>query len=514
MNAERVTPIIDQYDIAEAVLEKKRRIEEEKILFYKPCCRGHNNQCPKLPCPESKHSNFHMSDKRNRIVFGGNRSSKSTTLCMEMILSSCFKFHPFRKTPNPFPGNFRIYNTDFGIIEKLVIPKLIEWIPKSSLLKDGKTKMEAWENSYDQKFHILKLKGGSTIDLLSYDQDSSKSESVELDGVWADEQMPERIYSATMARLISRRGFFMMGVTPLYDLTWAMKFLDSVDDNTEVFHFSIYDNPYNTAQSIKEFEASIPEHEKEARINGQFMELQGLVYKEIRKDIHMLGNDYPKTAYPVVFALDPHPRKASVMVWAYVTPQDDVVVFDELEIHGTAREIVTAIRAKEANHGARTVLRVIDPAAKAQGSDIAFETDTLQEFERCGMGFTLADNSDAGYNAVHELLRFDPSLPMSNYNRPKLFFTKNAPKTWFGMTHLMWDEWTFKKALKDEKERIRDYKKDFPDCVRYVAAMRPTFRSLTRMGKIPSGNYKAAANWASSNRLRDHEEFRKMVFNR
>lgn len=480
---------------AEASLELQRRYEESKILFYKPCCRAHKNACPSLPCADSKHSNFHNSAKRIRVIFGGNRSGKSTACAAEFIMSSCFKKHPIRKTPNPVGGRFRIYSSDFAIIEKLIIPMIQEWIPREALAEAGKTKMEAWENSYDSKYHILRIKGGGLIDFMSYDQDSSKSESVPLDLVWGDEQMPEKIYGAVMARLVSRNGKFIMGVTPLYDLSWAMQFLDATDPQVEVYHFDIYDNPHLSDQAIKDFEATIPEHEKEARLHGRFMELQGLVYKELRNDIHLLGSDKPKSGDPVVFALDPHPRKATVMTWSYVTTKGDIVFFDELEMKGTARDLAHAIRSKESSHPGRPALRIIDPAAKAQGNNLAFETDTIKEFEREGMSFSLADNSESGYNIVHEYLTFNPALPIGAFNRPRCFFTKDVPKTWYGMTHLMWDEWAFRNSMRDDKEHVKDYKKDFPDCVRYTLAVRPTVRSLSASRPVPIGNLAAIQNF-------------------
>lgn len=428
-------------------------------------------------------------------------SGKSTLGIAEMLMSSCMSSHPYTKKKNANPGRWRIFSSDFGIIEKLFIPMVREWIPRKALLGEGKSKEECWQNSYDNKYHVLRLKSG-TIDFMSYDQDASKSESVELDGVLADEEMPEHIYSATLARLISRNGRFWMTVTPLYNLTWAMKFLDSMDPQVETWRFEIYDNPHLSKQAIKEFEDSVPEHEKDARIYGRFMELRGLVYKELKSDVHLIAPCQPKSNEPVIFAMDPHPRKATVMTWAYVTNKGDVVFFDELEMKGTARDIVSAIKQKEYLHGSKTMQRIIDPAAKAQGNNLAFETDTLKEFEKEGMSFSLADNSEAGYNVTHEYLTYDTSRPMSSLNRPRCFFTKDVPKTWYGMTHLMWDEWTFKKHSRDEKERVKDWKKDAPDCVRYTLAARPTWRSLMLNRPVPIGNM---------NNMLNHDENKQLV---
>ncbi len=477
------------YDVGESAKIVTQHQIDNKLLYYKPCCKVHFDKklkqmtCPTTPCPDSKHWAFHLSNKRMKIVFGGNRSSKTSTCLLELLLMACFKTHPYRKTKNPYPGKWRIYESDFGVLEKLMIPKVKEWIPMQALKHTGRNKDEAWEKSYDPRYHILELQGDGMIDFMSYDQDTSKSASVELDGIFADEEMPESTYTEAMSRLISRDGIFMLGVTPLYDLSWAMKFMETNDPQVDVFHFEIYDNPFISEKAIKEFESSIPDHEKEARIYGRFLELQGVVYKELRSDIHLLGEDWPKSGNPVIFALDPHPRKPSVMTWSYVNNKGDIVFFDELEISGTAQEIARAIRYKESNMPP-VKLRLIDPAAKAQGSNIAFESDTLMEFEREGLSFTLADNSEAGYNVVHQYLIYNKEQPLSSLNRPQCYFSKRVSKTWYSMTHLLWDEWNSKKSLRDKKERIKDFGKDFADCVRYTLASRPSMRAFQNTSPV------------------------------
>lgn len=463
-----------------ANLEILKRYEENKILYYEPCCRVHGpEKCPAYPCPDSYHTKFHASKSKRRVVFGGNRSGKSVMGVTELIMNTCLDKHPWTQIPNKFPSRNRVFCSDFAVIEKHILPLLKEWIPKNSLFggKNAPNKDAAWENAYDPRYHLLHLVKGSTIDFMSYDQDTSKAESVELDNVWADEEIPERLYSATLARLVSRRGRFWMTVTPLYSLTWAMGLAEGEDEGCEAFTLSIFDNPHLSKESVQEFINSIPEHEKEARINGRFLELQGLVYKELRKDVHLMDESSPDDN-PVIMVMDPHPRKATCITWAYVTPQDDVVFFDELEIGGTAHEIALAIREKESEQGQTPVWRIIDPAAKAQGSNLAFQTDTLKEFEKEGFSFTLADNSEAGYNIVHEYLQWDTSRPLSSTNRPRSFFSRSCLKTWYGMSHLLWDEYKFGRDLKDPKERVKDWKKDFPDCVRYTLAFKPTYRAL------------------------------------
>ncbi len=476
---------------AKAAVELRKRYNEQRIKFYHPCCRVHGTKgCPDgFHCKDSKHILFHKSTKQTRIVLGGNRSSKTFTCMKEVVFrSGCFRIHPLTREPLKIEGvRGRIGVPDFAILEKKHLEDLFHWMPKNHL-REGhlESHREAFDKSYDQRNHILYLKRDCMIDFISYDQDTSKGESVELDFCFADEEMPEDWYGATTARLITRNGKFWMGVTPLYGLTWGMKFLDGGNPNVEIFQWEIWDNPYNTTQAIEAFMAETPEHERDARIYGRFMELAGLVYKELDPHVHKLSDFVLKSYYPVVMAMDPHPRKATVITWAAVTENNDVVFFDELEIKGTAKEITSAIRAKEASHAAATTFRVIDPAARAQGSSIAFQTDTLTEFEKEGLSFALADNQDHGYNVVHERLTYDKKKAISSLNRPTCYFTQSVPLTWKGMTHLLWDDWSTKRFERDQKEKVKDKAKDFPDCVRYTLVSRPRYH--TRIQPVRIGN--------------------------
>lgn len=480
---------------AAAAEELLRRHEANPILHYFPCCKTHGgrkpddwpldqvwwpNKCPTFLCPDSKHVQFHLSRKRNRVVFGGNRSSKTFTCHKELIMRMCYKKHPF--TGEVFrtgDRHGRILAQDYSLHEKKHLPDLYEWIPQAALAYGTEpTKRVAWDKSYDSRNHLLHLANDSWIDFQTYEQDSSKLESVDLDIWFADEEIPEEHYSASNARIVTRGGVGIMGVTPLYSLTWAMRFLDEVDPNVDVFKWGIRDNPHNTEKSIREFLAGVPELEREARENGDFIEAKGLRYKELDRSVHLIESKQPEPYFPVIMAMDPHQRKGTAIVWAYVDPSDTVVFFDELLIQGTAEQVVAAIREKEKTHKAKTLLRLIDPAANKQVSGYGSQRTTLVEFQEQGMDFSYADNNDAGYAVVESYLHYDKTKPLGFGNQPQAYFTHDVPLTWYGLSHLRWDEYKFN-SDRDPKERVKDKDKDFPDCVRYVLANRPSYSSDT-----------------------------------
>lgn len=441
---------------AEAALELQRRYHEERLLFYAPC--------------SEKHKSFHMSNKPVRAIFGGNRSGKTICGLVELLFHACLKRHPLTGVENPRAGHYRIFTTGYKLAEELIIPLLQEWVPKK-WLRGG-----SWQTAYDSKYHILHGADGGLIDILTYDQDASVAESVTIHGAWMDEEAPERMYSGTVARVMSVRGFILLTVTPLYGMSWALRiWRDAGSPTVDVFRFGIKDNPHLPQDYIAGLISQWPENERAARINGDFLEFAGLVYKELDDHVHYL-NDWKEPNYycPVVLSVDPHPRKPTVCTWAMLTASETLIFFDELEISGSATEIIRAIKDKERGHKYPTQMRLIDPAANKQVSGIGSSLTTLGEFENAGMGFTLADNSEAGYDVVHQYLSYDVTRPISNFNRPRLYFTSKVPKTWQGMKELLWDEYRFGSDMRDPKERVKDFKKDFPDCVRYTAAQRPS----------------------------------------
>lgn len=444
---------------AEAALELKRRYNESKLLFYQPC--------------GPKHEAFHRSLKSVRAIFGGNRSGKTFCGLLELLFHACLKVHPFTGIANPVKGHYRIFTTKFQIAEELIVPMLQEWIPKK-WYRGG-----SWKDAYDTKYHILYGANGTIIDIFTYDQDLGATESVTLDGCWMDEEAPERMYSSTVSRLMSAKGFLILTVTPLFGMSWALRiWRQSGSEAIDVFKFSIHDNKHLDAEYVAKMIEQWPENERAARENGDFLEFAGLVYKDLDDHVHML-RDWKEPSYfcAVVFALDPHPRKPSVGVWAMLTQAETLVVFDEIEIAGTAPQIVRAIREREKLHKYQTQMRLIDPAANKQISGIGSQLTTLGELENAGMGFTMADNSMAGYSIVQEYLSYDIKKEIGAFNHPRLYFSDKVSKTWQFMKELLWDEYRIGSDMKDPKERIRDFHKDFPDCVRYIVAARPNVSS-------------------------------------
>lgn len=76
--------------------------------------------------------------------------------------------HPYWQKFQP-PVRGRIVAVDFDNgVEKIVLPEIAKWMPPSYLLKGS------WEESYHKSLRTLTLTNGSTVEFMSYDQDTDK----------------------------------------------------------------------------------------------------------------------------------------------------------------------------------------------------------------------------------------------------------------------------------------------------------------------------------------------------
>jgi len=436
---------------AEAATEIKRRHTENRIAYYHP----HRLQ-----------ERFHKSQATIRIFLGGNGSGKSTAGAAEASWASTGK-HPYLQYRTPSRG--RIATTSFDKIEQVIIPQLEAWIPKRAVEDRKKNNLGIYTKWW--------LKNGTYFDILSYQQDVEEYEGVDLDWFWADEPIPKDRYQATIARF-RRVGRIWMTLTPLTE-PWILDDLVNQADGKyiDIMKADIMDNclengGYLTKDAIDLMLKGYDEDEIEARAHGNFIFLQGLIYKSFDRAIHVIEPfEIPKD-WTTKCVVDPHDRRPFAISWQAISPAGDVFIYDEWpeeDFHKkkscdlTIEDYAKLIKVKEGNHD--ILKRLIDPNF---GNTINVHTKSTvkEDFESLGIDFYDANNDiQSGHLKVKEYLKYDKTKPISNTNKPKLFIFDTCKNHIYGLTHYVWDE--FKDRSKDPKQKPKDMAKDFPDCIRY-----------------------------------------------
>lgn len=444
-----------------------------------------------LYVPHPKQKLFHQATNKVRAVFGGNRSGKS-----EMGTLEC-KFHSTGRYPEWYPeeGRFntptrgRIVVTDYkkGAGEVLV-PKLEQWFDDGDIIKIEKSMGNI------SKVYVRHLTGGtSTFDVMTHEQDTMQFEGWSGHWVWFDEPPPRDKYIACLRGTVDYNGRIWITATPITE-PWLY---DEIILNTErdAWHLavSIYDNPYISQKSIKEFEVSLTDEEKEARIHGKFLHLTGRIYGELDTNVHLIDRlPNGHYAWPTYFVLDPADRRPHHGIWAKLDPMGTLYVFDELVYKGTIKDTSEQIRLRERTNGVRTddVIRILDPNKGNTPSNVTGLL-LVNEFATHNIYFTANVNDDlaTGHLAVKERLSYTKSEPLSTTNCPKLLFVKQFTRECIRqLLSYVWDDWRGRSnSSRSEKEVPKDINKDMPDCIRYLVMSNPWFPDSGSGGRRGGG---------------------------
>ncbi len=444
------------FDPADIVEKLQSRVRLQSI---KPDINGYQ--------PHRKQEMFHSSTSKGRLYIGGNRSGKSTGGIVEDIWWATGK-HPYIKTPEP-PIEGRIIGVDFlNGIEKIILPQLARWIPLSEL-KGG-----AWTTAYAKGDRILTFENGSTIDLMSYDQDLDKFAGVPRHFVHMDEEPPQDIFLENKTRLIDYGGSWWMTLTPVEGMTWIyddiyMPGKSNPLEGITVIEVDMTDNPYLSPGEVQEYILGLSEDDKLARVHGKFVQVGGLVYKTFDPDIHVIDPMMPPQEWEWYCSLDHGYNNPTAILWHAVSGDGQVITFSEhYERERTVDYHASVIHSRNANFGRVPDLYVADPAIAQRNAVTG--TSIQQEYSDNGVPFNLGNNDVlSGVNRINHYLQ--PSFT----GQPRWTITRNCVNLIWEMQRLKWKVFQNKKLIRDNNRREEIHKKDDHACdsARYFFTMLP-----------------------------------------
>lgn len=258
--------------------EKRRRSDE--LSRYNKGKRVHKKQIA-----------FHRCKKRNRWVFGGNRSGKTECGAVEAIYMAR-GIHPYRKNK---PGVFGWVVSLTAQVQRDVAQKKIlrylrpDWIEDIVMTSGRKDSPET--GIIDQIVLKNAFGGTSVIGFKSCDQGRERFQGSSLDFVWFDEEPPRDIYEECVMRVFDKRGDIFGTMTPLKGLTFVYEeiYLNRRRNPEVWYEFMEWaDNPYLPKREIKLLESTMDEQTKQSRRYGRFCTREGLVYPEFDESVHVI----------------------------------------------------------------------------------------------------------------------------------------------------------------------------------------------------------------------------------
>lgn len=238
-----------------------------------------------------KQVEFHKCNKKNRWVFGGNRTGKTECGAVESIFL-CRGEHPYKKLEKACDG--WVVSLSRQVQRDVAQNKILgylkrEWIQDVVMSEGRKGSLEGGVIDY---ILIKNVFGGtSKLGFKSCDQGREKFQGTSLDFVWFDEEPPYDIYIECKMRVIDRQGQIFGTMTPLKGLTWVYDeiFVNQKND-PDIWHTFVnwQDNPFLDAKEIQKLTECMSTEELESRCYGKFVGHSGGVYNEFDENIHVI----------------------------------------------------------------------------------------------------------------------------------------------------------------------------------------------------------------------------------
>ncbi len=269
--------IIEAYSRVKGI---RAYVQKNRLLFYNRGERIHQKQLA-----------FHKDTHRNRWLFGGNRTGKTVCGAVEAVWYARGN-HPFKRLTHPTKG--WVVSLSGEVQRDVAQREILKWLNPDWIVKivTRKGKADDPQNATID-FIVVRheLGGESVISFKSCDQGREKFQGTSLDYIWFDEEPPREIYEECRMRVVDTRGDIWGTMTPLKGLTWVYDLIyvnERNDPQVSCRFMNWDDNPYLSPGEIRALESTLSPEELEARKYGRFVAINGLVYKEFDRDIHVI----------------------------------------------------------------------------------------------------------------------------------------------------------------------------------------------------------------------------------
>lgn len=270
--------LINQILKIESIL--KDREEKNKLAKYNTGEKVHLKQIE-----------FHKCPKKNRWVFGGNRTGKTECGAVEVVYMAR-GIHPYRKITHATNGWVVSLSTQVqrDVAQSKILNYLNpDWIIDVVMLHGRK---DNYINGVIDYILVKNIFGTvSKIGFKSCDQGREKFQGTSLDYVWFDEEPPYDIYQECRMRVLDTNGDIFATMTPLKGMTFVYDeiFLNKFNDDNIWYEFiSWSDNPFISEQAKQSMRVGMSAEELKTRERGEFLSIGGRVYPEFDENINVI----------------------------------------------------------------------------------------------------------------------------------------------------------------------------------------------------------------------------------
>ncbi len=371
--------------------------------------------------PHRKQSMFHAAAHfKFRLARCGNRFGKSDMGVSEDLAfalgerpwldkSDPMRYHGIPKRPTKglvlCADDDKIDEIFTGNGSKGHVGKIWKKLPKDVIVGTKRSSSGTIVN-----IRIKGLYGESVIDFdtrSAFKTNPMGSESGDYDWIHVDEPIEEAHWKAVSRGLMDRGGKAWFTCT-LIEQPWINDMFYEGPENSkkELFEVmneeryikwamtgSVFDNPYLNKHDIEDYLATLTEDEKQCRIHGIPMHLSGLIYKQFDRAVHVYNEpphgwqsmNNPPPDYTIHYAIDPHPRTPTAVLFVAVSPAGRAYFYDEIFLATTTD--VLAKMVKDRIQGRNVWNQLIDPMAYIEDErNKSCMADDFAKFGLMGLG--------------------------------------------------------------------------------------------------------------------------------
>lgn len=270
------------------------------------------------------------SGKLYRFILGGSRSGKSEGAA---IVDMCYALgvdHPDverflrrngidpAKTDIPKgPGVVWAVACDSNDSRRYVRPKIRRYQPKDS----------KWRNEEGNGEAEVTFPGGGRIVFKTVDQGRDGFQGDAVRRVHFDEEPNDlAVVGEAAVRIVDQRGHLGFSMTPLSGWTSLLE-LHIRDPHDDVIVQWIHgaDNPYVPPEMLRKVFSRAGAHERAARERGEITALEGRIYTDWSRELHVVPSFPIPSDWTRFAAVDFGTRNPTAIAWAALDPRDDVL---------------------------------------------------------------------------------------------------------------------------------------------------------------------------------------------
>lgn len=413
-----------------------------------------------------KQLEFHKCQKRNRWVFGGNRSGKTECGAVETVWLAR-GIHPYRQ--NRKDVSCWVVSLSNQVQRDVAQQKILSyldptWIVEVAMNSGKKTGLEYGVIDY---IVIKNVFGGlSKIGFKSCEAGREKFQGASLDFVWFDEEPPKDIYDECKMRVLDRKGEIFGTMTPLKGLTFIYEeiYLNKYDSDEVWCEFMEWaDNPYLDEGETELMQRTMSEETLNSRRYGKFNSAVGLVYPEFDPSVHVIEPFDVPYEWQDTMSIDPGLNNPLSCHWYAVDYDGNVYVVAEhyakgMDVFWHADKIKEKCRLLNWHTDSTgNYQALIDSAANQR--TLASSKSVAELFCENGISVNTKVNKDvfSGINRVKGYL-----MPLDK--KPRLFIFSNCTNMIREIKSYWWGENDMPKKIDDHSmDELRYYISSRPD---------------------------------------------------